>query len=308
MTTRTILIHSRHIALRRAEWEEDYGVFTLDDVADGVPADVADTVEVIVSGGDPLDNALVDALPRLKLVACFSTGYAGIDLSYLQSRGIALTTAAGINAHDVADHAIALLLALWHGVPEADRLVRKGGWRNGLLPRRSLRGVAAGVVGLGRIGCAIADRLAAHELDVAWWGPRDKPAARYPRASSLLALAQQSEILVLATRSTPENERQIDSGILGALGSAGVLINVSRGMLVDEPALIRALHAGAIRGAALDVFVDEPTDGSRWADLPNLVVTPHIAGFTAEAGADMNWQLRENVRRYFKGDPLLSPA
>jgi phosphoglycerate dehydrogenase-like enzyme len=308
VTRRAILIHSPHIALRRAEWEEDYRVFTLDDVADGVPAEVADSVEVIVSGGDPLDNALVDSLPRLALVACFSTGFAGIDLVHLRSRGISLTTAAGINAHDVADHAIALLLALWHGIPTADRLLRDGGWRNGLVPRRSLRGVTAGVVGLGRIGSAIADRLAAHEIKVSWWGPRDKPAAHYPRASSLLELAQRSEILVLATRSTPENARQINSDVLAAIGSTGVIINVSRGMLVDEAALTHALRTGSIGGAALDVFVEEPTDSERWAGLPNLVVTPHIAGYTAEAGVDMNWQLRENVRRHFAGEGLLSPA
>src|SRR5690606_13442530 len=128
-----------------------------------LPANVAGRVEVIVSG-DQLPNALVDALPSLKLVACFSTGYSGIDLAHLRARGVQLTTAAGVNAHDVADHALALLLALWHRIPELDKRTRDGGWRSMADARSSLRGRRAGVIGLGRIGSAIADRLSAHEI------------------------------------------------------------------------------------------------------------------------------------------------
>ena len=302
-----ILIESPFLVERLAGWAPaGCRIFCPADLTGGVTADIAESVEVLVTGGGPLPNTLVDALPKLRLVACFSTGYAGIDLAHLRARGIALTSASGVNAHDVADHALALLLSWWHGIPAADRLVRSGGWREGIAPRRSLRGVRAGVVGLGRIGQAVAVRLSAHEMAVRWWGPRDKPEAPYERARSLLDLARQSDVLVVTSRATPDNAGQISAEILQALGPAGVLVNVSRGFLVDEAALLAALDSGAIAGAALDVFADEPTDPDRWRDRRNVVVTPHLAGYTREAGQDMLEQIRENVRRYLAGESLLS--
>lgn len=305
---RGILIQSPFLVERLADWApEGCTIYTPDAFAGGVTPALAEDVEILVTGG-ALPNALVDALPRLRLVTCFSTGYAGIDLAHLRARGITLTTAAGVNAHDVADHAVALLLAWWHGVPAADRLVRAGGWREGVTPRRSLRGVGVGIVGLGRIGQAVAARLAAHDMKVRWWGPRDKPDLPYERAPDLLALAGQSEILIVTSRATPDNAGQIDAAVLRALGPTGVIVNVSRGFLIDEPALRDALRDGTIAGAALDVFAGEPTDAALWRDLPNVVLAPHLAGYTMEAGRDMLDQIRENVRRYLAGEPLLSPV
>lgn len=307
MRDAAILVQSRFLVDRIGPLDGIAQIFTPDDIAQGIPAEVASRVEVLVTGGE-LSNALVDALPRLRLVACFSTGYAGVDLAHLRARDIALTTAAGVNAHDVADHAVALLLALWHGMPAADRHVRDGGWRDGLAPRRSLRGRSAGVVGLGRIGHAIARRLAAHELHVRWWGPREKPGTGFERAESLIDLAAQSDILIVSSLAVPENAGQIDAAVLAALGPQGVLVNVSRGFLVDETALLTALRSGGIAGAALDVFAQEPVDPEPWAGLPNVVLSPHLAGYTVEAGTDMIDQLRENVRRHFMGQALLSPV
>ncbi|BAK66101.1 glycolate reductase [Sphingobium sp. SYK-6] len=297
-----VLVTSPMLAARQADWNLGYRLITGD-----VTPEVAEHVEVVVSG-DSLSNALIDSLPRLKLVACFSTGYSGIDLAHLRRRAIALTTAAGVNAHDVADHAMALLLGWWHGLSSADRQVRSGGWRDSLPPRSSLRGRRAGVVGLGRIGRAIAQRLQSHEMPVRWWGPRDKPDVQWKRAGSLPALAEWSDILIVASRADPQNAGQIDAAVLRALGPGGVLVNVSRGFLVDEDALIGALRDGSLGGAALDVFAAEPTDATLWSDVPNILLSPHIAGFTREAGADMIAQLRENVRRYFAGEPLLTPV
>jgi phosphoglycerate dehydrogenase-like enzyme len=213
-----------------------------------------------------------------------------------------------VNAHDVADHAIALFLALWHGIVPNDALVRGGGWREGVIARRSLRGRRAGVVGLGRIGHAIATRLAAHKMHVAWWGPRDKADAGFPRAESLHALAERSDALFVASRAVPDNAGQIDAAILQALGPDGVLVNVSRGFLIDEAALVTALADRRIGGAALDVFEHEPTDPARWRDLPNVVLSPHLAGYTHEAGEDLFGQLRANIERHFRGEPLLTPV
>jgi phosphoglycerate dehydrogenase-like enzyme len=163
-------------------------------------------------------------------------------------------------------------------------------------------------VGFGRIGHAIATRLAAHEMEVSWWGPRDKPDAIFPRAESLIALAEQSDALFIASRATPESAGQIDAAVLHALGPDAILVNVSRGFLIDEEALLAALLAGAIGGAALDVFVKEPPKATRWRDLPNVVLSPHLAGFTHEAGEDLVGQLRGNIERYFLGGPLLTPV
>jgi phosphoglycerate dehydrogenase-like enzyme len=180
--------------------------------------------------------------------------------------------------------------------------------RQGLVARRSLRGRRAGVIGLGRIGQAIASRLAAHEMDVAWWGPRANPEARFPRADSLAALAEWSDALFVASRATPDNAGQVDAAILRALGPTGVLVNISRGFLVDEEALVAALASRELGGAGIDVFAEEPTDADRWRDLPNVVLSPHVAGYTQEGGEALFGQLQANIERYFGGEPLLTPV
>ncbi len=293
---------------RHADWNDGWRLLGPDDIEAGLPADVAAGIEVIVSDGDVLEPRLIEALPNLKLVACFTTGYAGIDLARLRSRGVALTTAGGVNAHDVADHAIALLLAWWHHIPTADRNVRDGNWRGRLTPRPSLRGKRIGIVGLGRIGLQIARKAEALELSVSWWGPSDKPETSYARAESLIALARASDILVVATRANPATTGIIDAEVLRALGPGGLLVNVSRGFVVDETALVRALKLGTIAGAALDVFAQEPTPAQVWNRFENVVLSPHIAGYTQEAGVAMFAQLRDNIRRHFAREPLLSPV
>jgi len=307
MARRALLVVSPFLVQRLAGLEVDVELIGPDLLATGLPPDVAARVEAVACMGT-LDDALVDALPHLRLVACFSTGYEGIDLARLQARGIALTTGSGVNAHDVADHAVALFLGLRHDVVRQDHLVRSGRWRGDAPPRRSLRGQRAGLVGFGRIGQAIAARMAAHQMAIAWWGPNPKADAVYPRAESLLDLAHRSDVLFVTSRSTPDNKGQIDGHVLQALGPAGYLINVARGSLVDESALIAALREGAIAGAGLDVFAAEPADPVRWRDLPNLLLSPHVAGFTAEGGEALEGLLRANVERWFRGEPLLTPV
>jgi len=304
-----VLVAAPFLFERRSEWAEGFELVEPRFLSSSSSSATASgLIEVIATGGDELDRSLVDRLPNLKLVACFSTGYAGIDLDQLRARGVALTTAAGINAHDVADHAIALMLCWWHGIRTADQVVREGRWRDSTAPRGSLQGKRIGIAGLGRVGLHIAERAEAFGLRVSWWGPREKPGSRYPRAQSLLGLARDSDILVIASRATPANAGQIDAEVLAALGPQGLLVNVSRGFLVDERALLEALRWRRIAGAALDVFDREPPDASIWRDLPNVVLSPHIAGYTREAGAAMFGQLRENIRRHFAGEPLLTPV
>lgn len=305
-----ILVVGGHLERLRVDWRERYRVHLLadfPDVADFL-AGPGREIEVIVSDGLAIPESVLRGMPRLRLVACFSTGYAGIDTALLKSRGVALTTAAGVNAHDVADHAVALILAAWNGVPVADAIVREGRWREATAPRRSLRGRRVGIVGFGRIGSAIAARLVPHELLIAWCGPHAKPEVPHPRFPSVLELAKASDVLVVASRATPENRHQVGESELEALGPEGLLVNVSRGLLVDEEALVRCLVQGRLGGAALDVFEDEPPSMQRWRDVPNVVFSPHIAGYTREAGPAMMSLLAENVRRHFAGESLLTPA
>lgn len=303
MAAGPVIVASQFLMDRREDWAEGLAV--------ALPGEVAvaerDTVRVIATGGDAFDHGLLDRFPNVRLVACFSTGYGGIDLGSLRQKGVALTTAAGVNAHDVADQAVALFLAKWNGIVAADRAVRSGTWRQGIAPRRSLRGRRAGIVGLGRIGSAIAARLAAHDMQIAWWGPRERPGVVWPRMESLRALAGWADALFIACRSDPANAGLIDAATIAALGPDGVLVNVSRGNLVDETALRRALQDGTLGGAGLDVFAQEPSDPSVWRPLANAVLSPHLAGHTQEGGRAMFDQLGENIRRFLAGEPLLTP-
>ncbi len=173
---------------------------------------------------------------------------------------------------------------------------------------RSLAGRALGIVGLGEIGAASARRAEAFGLTVSWWGPRDKPEAPWPRAESLLALAESSDILLVACRASEQTRGLVSREIIEAVGPRGLLVNVSRGQLVDEDALIAALREGRLGMAALDVYAEEPTPAERWADVPNAVLTPHIGGATTGAGPKMIALTLENLRRFFAGEPLANPA
>jgi len=268
-------------------------------------------VRSIVHAGEvPLAPEFLETLPELGLIACVSVGYDGIDVAWCRARGIEVSHARGINAEDVADHAIGLMLAAWRNIPALDRIVREGRWvqeaRIGAQP--SLGGRALGVVGLGHIGAAVARRAEALRLKVQWWGPRANPDAPWPRAESLLALAQASDILVVCARAEAANRGMISREVIEAVGPQGVIVNVGRGSLIDEDALIEALKDGRLWRAALDVFVREPTPAERWAGVPNAVLTTHTAGSSNEAVPLMVAQAIDNVRRFLAGEPLASPA
>jgi lactate dehydrogenase-like 2-hydroxyacid dehydrogenase len=214
-----------------------------------------------------------------------------------------------LNAEDVADHAIGLLIGAWRNIPAWDRTVRDGRWRqeDRLAPQPSLGGRTLGVVGLGHIGAAVARRAEALRLNVCWWGPRVKGAA-WPRAESLLQLAQASDILVVACRAEPANRGLISREIIEAVGPAGMIVNVARGSLVDEDALVSALRDGRLWRAALDVFAAEPTPHQRWSELPNTVLTPHTAGSSSEAVPLMVAQAIDNLQLFLAGKALASPV
>ena len=298
-----ILIMQRHLAPLTAFLEATCTVYRF---WEGPPVEARDDIRAMVVAGEyPIDKHLIESLPNLELLACFTSGYDGIDVDWCRGRG---THAPGVNHEDVADHALGLILAARRQIAAGDRQMRAGGWTvdvRTITP--SLHNQRVGIVGLGRIGEALARRAEALRMTVSWWSPRDRP-ADWPRAASLLDLARDSDILVVACRADDENIGLISREVIDALGPDGLLVNVARGQLVDEPALIAALHEGRLGQAALDVFEDEPTDPARWADVPNTVLTPHTAGATTEAVQGMLMLLMRNLQAVFAGEPLVSPV
>ena len=300
-----VLVVQQLLAPIAAMLEPDFTVWRL---WQGPPLEASHTIGALVVAGEyPVDVALVESLPNLGLIACFTAGYDGLDLAWIRERGLKVSHSPGVNHEDVADLAIGLMLMAWRGMLEGDASVREGRWRpteKAISP--SLAGKHLGIVGLGAIGEAVARRAEVFGLKVAWWGPGEKPQARWPRAESLLALAKASDILVVAARASEANRGLIDREVIEAVGPAGLLINVARGQLVDEDALIAALKDERLGMAALDVFAVEPTPAERWADVPNVVLSPHSGGATSAALPKMVALTRENLRRFFAGEALVS--
>lgn len=271
----------------------------------------AEAVRAIVHAGEiPLPDELLAGLPRLGLIACVSVGYDGVDVPAARARGVEVTHAKGLNADDVADHAMGLVLASWRNIVVGDRVVREGGWRGDdrMGARPGLSGRTLGVMGLGAIGEAVARRAEPFGMKVLWWGPREKPDAPWPRAASLLELAQASDILVVASRADASNRGAVDQAVIEAVGPRGLIVNVARGSVIDEDALIAALTSGRLGRAALDVFAEEPTPAERWTGVPNTVLTPHSAGGTVDSIPRMVGQALENLRLFLAGKPVMSPV
>lgn len=301
-----VLIMQRHLAPLTAFLEGAYDVYRF---WEGPPAEAQGQIRALVVAGEfELDKGLIEALPNLSLIACFTSGYDGIDVDWCRARGLPVTHAPGVNHEDVADHALGLILSARRQIASGDRALRAGGWTaESKTITGSLKGQKVGVVGLGLIGEAVARRAEAFGMIPSWWGPREKDAP-WPRAASLLNLAKANDILVVACRADEANRGVISREVIEALGPQGLLVNVARGQLVDEDALIEALQSGRLGQAALDVYETEPTDPVRWADVPNTVLTPHTGGATHEAVQGMLMLLLQNLAAHFAGEPLKTPA
>ena len=302
-----ILIMQRHLAPLSVFLDSAYAVHRF---WEGPPVEAAHAIRAMVVAGEfPLDKRLIESLPNLGLIACFTSGYDGIDVDWARDRGLEVTHAPAVNHEDVADHALGLILASRRQIVSGDRALRAGAWTpESKTITRSLHGQKLGIVGLGLIGQALARRAEACRMQVAWWGPNEKPEAPWPRTGSVLALARQSDILAVACRADESNRGLIDREVVEALGADGLLVNVARGQVVDEDAVLEALVSGRLGAAALDVFVEEPTPAERWADIPNTVLTPHTAGATNEAVQGMLALLMGNLAAYFAGEPVKTPV
>lgn len=270
----------------------------------------AETVQAIVVAGDiKLEKDMVARYRNAGLIACLTSGYDGVDVAWAKARGLEVSHAVNVNHEDVADHAVGLLIGWVRGLVTGDALVRTGEWDGKhKVVTRSLREVSVGIVGMGASGRAIASRCVGLGLPVRWWGPRSKSDVIYPRSTDLISLARDSNVLIIASSANDSNRHMISDVVLDALGPEGLLINVARGSLIDEDALIAQLRRGGIAGAALDVFAQEPTPPERWRDLPNVILTPHSAGATRAVLPKMIDQLVRNLDAFFSGGRLVTPV
>ncbi|KAB8066945.1 2-hydroxyacid dehydrogenase [Janthinobacterium violaceinigrum] len=265
---------------------------------------------VVTTGALGLNAADMALLPALEIIAVNGVGLDGLALDEARARGIAVTTTPNVLTDDVADVALGLLLASARHIVALDRFVRDGGWerREAIAPASSLRGKTAGIFGFGQIGQAIALRLAAFGVKVRYFQPRAIAGTDVPRAESLLALAQDSDYLFVCAPGTPATRKIVDRTVLDALGSQGTLINIARGALIDEDALIAALQDGHLGAAGLDVFADEPRVPVALRALPNVVLTPHVGSLTVETRHAMGQLVVDNLRAHFSGLPLPTPV
>ena len=270
-------------------------------------------VRIMISAGATLLPAeVMDLMPSLKAIVCYGTGYDGVDIAAASARGIAVGHSPAANAAAVADIAMTLMLAVTRRLLPADAYVRSGDWAAAkpspqMAPRPGNPGRRVGVYGMGAIGRKITARAAAFETDVAYFS-RSRHDVPYRYIDSLAALAEWCDVLIVAVRAGADTHHIIDADILRRLGPDGYLVNISRGSAVDEAALVAALTDGTIAGAGLDVFETEPHSPDALTAFPNVVLTPHIGGHTADSHLAMQACVLANLEAAFEGRPLPYPV
>jgi lactate dehydrogenase-like 2-hydroxyacid dehydrogenase len=292
--------------------------FELLDAAGKPPVEVFASDELstvgamITAGGTQLPPEVMDTLPSLRAIVCYGTGYDGVDLAAAKERNIAVGHSPGANAASVADLAVTLMLASTRRLIPADEFVRNGSWASAkpsplLRPQPGNPGRRVGVYGMGEIGRKIATRLAAFETEIGYFSRRrhDLP---YRYFETLEALAQWCSVLMIAVRASADTHHVVNADILKKLGSDGYVVNIARGSVIDEAALVAALSDNTIAGAGLDVFEKEPHPPGALTSLPNVVLTPHVGGNTLDAHTAMQDCVIANLEAFFAGQPLAYPV
>lgn len=265
----------------------------------------AGVVAILTTGNETIGPDLMDRLPNLKLIAAVGAGYGGVDVPAARSRGITVTNAGDTHSGDVADHALGLILGLVQKLWFNDGYVRAGEWVAKGFPqhRPSMSAQRFGILGLGRIGRAVGDRLAPFGGEIAWWGPTDRPAP-WHRLATPLELARWCSVLIVACRG--DAGQIVTREVVDAVGADGYIVNVSRGAVIDEQAMIDALNEGRLAGVGLDVFETEPLPPQRWAGVPNAILSPHAAGLTIQAMARLREAAATNLKTALDGGVVLN--
>lgn len=266
-------------------------------------------VGLAASGESVVPGSLLMQLPALKVVSVFGVGYDGVDVAAALQHGVGVSHTPGVLTDDVADLALGLMLSVARAIPQADQYVRRGAWPGGPMPLASkMSGARVGIVGLGRIGMAIARRAAAFDMHIAYTARSEKPGLGYSFHADVVSLARAVDYLVVITPGGAGTRHLINADVLAALGPKGFLINVARGSVVDEVALIDALQSRAIAGAGLDVFEREPQVPEALWTLPNVVLTPHMASATVQTRQAMADLAFANMLAGTAGQPLHTPV
>jgi lactate dehydrogenase-like 2-hydroxyacid dehydrogenase len=263
---------------------------------------------MITAGGTPLSGAMMDMMPKLGAIVCYGTGYDGVDLAAAAQRQIAVGHSPAANAAAVADLAVTLMLAVTRRLLPADNYVRSGSWSAAkpsplMRPQPGNPGRRVGIYGMGEIGRKIAARMAAFETELAYFS-RSRHDVPYPYLPSLAALAEWCSVLMIAVRAGADTHHAVDAGILRQLGKDGYVVNISRGSVIDQQALVEALAEDRIAGAGLDVYETEPHAPDALTGFPNVVLTPHVGGHTLESHAAMQDCVIANLEAFFAGKPL----
>ncbi|MDH0898952.1 2-hydroxyacid dehydrogenase [Comamonas aquatica] len=263
---------------------------------------------VLTVGAIGLSAVQMQAMPQLRWVGALGAGYENIDVAYARAHGIAVSNGAGTNDQCVADHAFGLVIAAVRGLVRLDRLTRQGVWRNDIPLPPNVSGKRLGILGLGTIGQKIARRAQAFDMPVGYHNRRPKDGVDFTYFDSVLALAQWADVLLVATPGGAGTRHLVDAPVIAALGPQGYVVNIARGSVVDTAALAQALRTGALAGAGLDVYESEPLPPAELQDLDNVVLTPHVAGWSPEAVQATVDLFLDNAHRHFAGQPLVTPV
>jgi hydroxypyruvate reductase len=263
---------------------------------------------MITAGGTPLGGGMMDMMPKLGAIVCYGTGYDGVDLAAAANRNITVGHSPGANASSVADIAVTLMLAAVRRLPVADDYVRGGSWAAAkpspmMRPQNGMRSRKVGVYGMGEIGRKIAARAAAFETEVGYFS-RSRQEVPYRYFDSLETLAEWCSVLVVAVRAGDDTRHAVNADIFKRLGEDGYVVNIARGSVIDQQALIAALADKTIAGAGLDVYAKEPHAPDALTAFPNVVLTPHIGGHTLESHVAMQDCVMANLEAFFAGKPL----
>ncbi len=276
-----------------------------------LPIEVREQARALAfKGHSQLSAEIIDVFPNIGLIANYGVGYDTIDVAHATSKGISVTNTPDVLTSDVADLAVGMLICLTRDIVGASQWVSSGNWASagafGL--QRTLSDTTIGIAGLGRIGRAIGNRLHGFDADIHYFARTEKDAPNWTWHGDLVSLAQRSDILIVAVSGGPATKGIISADVIEALGADGLLVNISRGSTMDEEALINALQTNQLRGAALDVFNNEPNIDARFLELDNVLLQPHQSSGTIETRKKMGALQRDNLSAYFAGKPLLTPV
>lgn len=274
-------------------------------------AEVGPRVRAAVTNGIVgIKGEVIEALPALEIIGVFGVGVDAVDLATARARGVRVTNTPDVLTEGVAELAIALLLAVARRIPQNDRYVRAGRWPKEGDPAlaSSLAGRRLGVVGLGRIGRRVAQLAEAFGMEIRYGGPRRKDDVAWPYYDDLVRLARDVDVLMVTCKGGPETAGLIGRDVIEALGPEGWLINVARGSVVDEPALVEALVSGRLGAAGLDVFAKEPHVPEALLGMDNVVLQPHQGSASEETRSAMGRLVLDNLEAHFAGRPLLTPV